>query len=315
MVCVRALSQTRRMLCDAFSQKTIMANLTAHKCSFPFHGTICGVISSVFLNAITVALRPLSSGRFSLQGCWDISHRKMICRAVLLGFFSNRSGSRDFTWPRYFCGLGSKSSTELIFFLTGFEYSCFSKEASDIRNALSFLFRGGFHRHGRDVHGTGSFSTALPPEARLRAFGFRAESACSKADTCVQLADCLKGAQLITNANRTNSYNSPCRTFTSGTLNTGKVSFSAKQNVCVVHSNFHGRLCLTLDMGPNRIFGVYKNFFQSTRSPVGVASSQCSESTMFTNRTNMPSEIPYSGLFPWRFIFVFFVVFLRTTKI
>ncbi len=168
---------------------------------------ICGVISSVFLNAITVALRSLSPGRFSLQGCWDISHRNCLLNKSDMHscsprIFSNRSGSRELTWPRYFCGLGSKSSTEIDFLLTGFEYSCFSKQASDIRNALSFLFRGGFHWHGRDVHGTGSFSTALPLEARLGAFGFRAESACSKADTCVQLADCLKGAQLMTNANR-----------------------------------------------------------------------------------------------------------------
>ncbi len=34
------------------------------------------------------------------------------------------------------------------------------------------------------------------------------------------------------------TYNSPCRTFTSGTLNTGKVSFSTKQNVCTFMDGF-----------------------------------------------------------------------------
>ncbi len=140
--------------------------------SVPFQH-ICGVISSVFLNgvflnAITVA------PRFSLQGLGYFNKSDM--HSCSPRIFSNRADLAPILlWPR-------------IEILHRNRFPGFEK-ASDIRNALSlsFLFRGG------DVHGTGSFSTTLPLEARLGAFGFRAES---KADTCVQLADCLKGLNL-----------------------------------------------------------------------------------------------------------------------
>ena len=158
---------------------------------------IFGVTSSVFLRAVTVVLRLLTSGRFLLQGHrgvsrWNFSSNKSEIQSCSPLILRNRSGSRELTCPRNLSGLGSKSSTGLTFLLTGFEYWCFSKVASDSHKLLSFPFQGGFHWHRRDVHGTGSFVSVSPSEAMLGSVGFKVERACNKADTCVQLADCLQ---------------------------------------------------------------------------------------------------------------------------
>ena len=79
----------------------------------------------------------------------------------------------------------------LTFFV--WPYMCFSNVASDIFRLLSFLFLGGFHWHGSDVHGmeSASSSSATLEEATGNGTRVIAASACNSPDICVHEADFL----------------------------------------------------------------------------------------------------------------------------
>lgn len=83
-------------------------------------------------------------------------------------------------------GRGSKvSKLSMLYFLT----LPYSNWACDTCIAASLRFRGGFHWQGRDV--TGGLSSSLSSSSCMITVGFRATSACSRAETCTQLAERL----------------------------------------------------------------------------------------------------------------------------